>query len=151
QSPRGLAAAPWLHEYSLQTTRAFRALKVWMSIKEHGIDKFGRMIDQNIAQAHFLSDLIDAEPSLERLTPTSINIVCFSVRAEGGDPAVTKAINVEIMLRLQEEGIAMLSDTTIRGRHCLRVAIANHRTRREDLSLLVREIVRLQKSVSEAR
>jgi aromatic-L-amino-acid decarboxylase len=151
QSPRGLAAAPWLHEYSLQTTRAFRALKVWMSIKEHGIDKFGRMIDQNIAQAHFLSDLIDAEPSLERLTPTSINIVCFSVRAEGGDPAVTKALNVEIMLRLQEEGIAMLSDTTIRGRHCLRVAIANHRTRREDLSLLVREILRFQKSVSEAQ
>lgn len=148
QSPRGVAAAPWLHEYGLQTTRAFRALKVWMAVKEHGIDKFGRLIDQNIAQAHYLSDLIDAEPGLERLTPTSINLVCFSCRAEGRDAADIKALNVEIMLRLQEEGIGVLSDTTIKGRHCLRVAITNHRTRRADLDLLVREIVRLQSSIS---
>jgi glutamate/tyrosine decarboxylase-like PLP-dependent enzyme len=144
KSPRGLAAAPWLHEYGLQTTRAFRALKVWMAIKQHGIDKFGRLIDQNIAQAHYLSDLIDAQPGLERLTPTNINIVCFSARVEGCDASAIKALNVEIMLRLQEEGIAVLSDTTIKGRHCLRVAITNHRTRREDLELLVREVVRLQ-------
>lgn len=146
QSPRGVAAAPWLHEYGLQTTRAFRALKVWMAIKEHGIDKFGRLIDQNIAQAHYLSDLIDAEPALERLTPTTINIVCFSCRAEGYEPSATKTLNLEIMLRLQEEGIAVLSDTTIKGKHCLRVAITNHRTRREDLTLLVREVLRLRSS-----
>ena len=148
QSPRGLAAAPWLHEYGLQTTRGFRALKVWMAIKEHGIDKFGRLIDQNIAQAHYLSDLIDAEPSLERLTPTTINIVCFSSRADGQDAASIKALNVEIMLRLQEDGTCVLSDTTIKGRHCLRVAITNHRTQRADLDILVREVVRLQSCIS---
>ena len=53
--PRGLASATWLHEYGLQTTRGFRALKVWMALKEHGIDKFGRLIDQNIAQARHLA------------------------------------------------------------------------------------------------
>jgi aromatic-L-amino-acid/L-tryptophan decarboxylase len=147
KSSRGVAAAPWLHEYGLQTTRAFRALKVWMAIKQHGIDKFGRLIDQNIAQAHYLSDIIDAQPGLERLTPTNINIVCFSARAEGHDAAATKALNVEIMLRLQEEGIAVLSDTTIKGHHCLRVAITNHRTRRDDLGFLVGEIVRLQRTI----
>lgn len=147
-SPRGVAAAPWLHEYGLQTTRAFRALKVWMAIKQHGIDKFGRLIDQNIDQAHYLSDLIDAEPSLERLTPTTINIVCFSCRIDSQEPADIKALNVEVMLRLQEEGIAVLSDTTIKGRHCLRVAIANHRTRRSDLDLLVREVVRLRSGIA---
>ncbi len=54
-----------------------------------------------------------------------------------------KALNIEIMLRLQEEGIAALSDTTVGGRHCLRAAINNHRTRYEDLDLLIREVVRL--------
>jgi glutamate/tyrosine decarboxylase-like PLP-dependent enzyme len=54
-----------------------------------------------------------------------------------------KALNIEIMLRLQEAGIAALSDTTVHGVHCLRVAICNHRTRRDDLDLLVNEIVRL--------
>ena len=53
-----------------------------------------------------------------------------------------EALNIEIMLRLQEDGIAALSDTTVQERHCLRVAICNHRTRREDLDLLVREVVR---------
>ena len=47
------------------------------------------------------------------------------------------------MLRLQEQGIAAISDTTVHGEHCLRVAINNHRTQREDLDLLVRETIRL--------
>jgi aromatic-L-amino-acid/L-tryptophan decarboxylase len=64
-TPRGLAAAPWLHDYGLQTTRGFRALKIWMALKEHGIEKFGRLIDQNIAQGHYLGALIQAEPLLE--------------------------------------------------------------------------------------
>jgi aromatic-L-amino-acid/L-tryptophan decarboxylase len=50
-------------------------------------------------------------------------------------------------MRLQEEGIAAISDTTIHGKHCLRVAINNHRTRRSDLDLLVREVVRLGRHI----
>jgi glutamate/tyrosine decarboxylase-like PLP-dependent enzyme len=51
--------------------------------------------------------------------------------------------NTELLLRLQERGIAAPSDTTIRGRHCLRVAICNHRTQNEDLDLLVSEVLRI--------
>jgi glutamate/tyrosine decarboxylase-like PLP-dependent enzyme len=138
-----LAAAPWLHDYGLQTTRGFRALKIWMALKEHGIEKFGRLIDQNIAQGRYLGALIEAEPQLELIVPVSINIVCFRYRREGVAGAALRALNTAIMLRLQVEGIAALSDTMVRGEHCLRVAINNHRTRREDLALLVRETVRL--------
>ena len=141
-TPRGLAAAPWLHDYGVQTTRGFRALKIWMSLKEHGVEKFGRLIDQNIAQAHYLAALIHAEPLLEMVSPPTINIVCFRYRSDGIERRA-KALNTEIMLRLQEEGIAAISDTTVHGEHCLRVAINNHRTRREDLELLVRETIRL--------
>lgn len=142
KTPRGLASADWLYEYGLQTSRGFRALKVWMALEEHGIEKFGRLIDQNIAQAHYLDELIASEPLLESITPATINIVCFRYRARGLHEAATKRVNLEIMIRLQEEGIAAISDTTVRGKHCLRVAINNHRTRRSDLDLLVREIVR---------
>lgn len=142
-TPRGLASAAWLHEYGLQTTRGFRALKVWMAIQEHGIEKFGRLIDQNIAQARYLTELIEQEPLLELVAPTSINIVCFRYGPRGMDDVARKALNIEIMLRLQEEGIAALSDTTVHGEHCLRVAVNNHRTRREDLDMLVEETLRL--------
>ncbi|WP_192258821.1 pyridoxal phosphate-dependent decarboxylase family protein [Mesorhizobium caraganae] len=149
-TPRGLASGQWLHDYGLQTSRGFKALKVWMALREHGVEKFGRLIDQNIAQGHYLANLIEAEPVLELTAPTSINIVCFRYRAEGLDGERAKALNTEIMLRLQEERIAAISDTTVQGRHCLRVAINNHRTRREDLDLLVAETVRIGKDIDAA-
>ena len=142
-SDRGLASGPWLHEYGLQTSRGYRALKIWMSLKEHGIEKFGRLIDQNIAQARYLTDLIKAEPLLELVAPTNINIVCFRFRPADADRTALKSINSQIMMRLQEEGTAAISDTTVRGEHCLRAAINNHRTRRSDLELLVQETIRL--------
>lgn len=146
-TPRGLASGEWLNDYGLQTTRGFRALKVWMALKQHGLDKFGRLIDQNIAQAGHLARLIEAEPLLELATAPTINIVCFRYQPGlAGEPL--KALNTEIMLRLQEEGIAALSDTTVHGQHWLRVAIANHRTRRGDLDLLVRETLRLGREIA---
>ncbi|TPI44740.1 amino acid decarboxylase [Mesorhizobium sp. B2-9-1] len=149
-TPRGLASGEWLHDYGLQTSRGFRALKIWMALKEHGVEKFGRLIDQNIAQARHLTRLIEAEPALELMAPTTINIVCFRHRLDGASEESLKAFNTEIMLRLQEEGIAALSDTTVQGRHCLRVAIANHRTRRGDLDLLVAEMLRLGQELEAA-
>lgn len=148
---RGLAAAPFLHEYGIQTSRGFRALKVWMSLREHGVGKFGRLIDQDIAKADYLSGLIDRTDGLELLFPTNINIVCFCYNPGRMGGEDLKALNLEIMLRLQEEGIAVLSDTTVHGRHCLRIAVNNHRTRREDLDLLVAEILRIGEEVREER
>lgn len=148
---RGIASSHWLHDYGLQTSRGFRALKVWMALKEHGIEKFGRLIDQNIAQGRCLSGLIEAEPALELVAPTNINIVCFRYHPAGMAGEALKALNVEIMLRLQEQGTAVISDTTVHGEHCLRVAINNHRTLREDLGLLVRETVRLGAEIAKVR
>lgn len=148
QTPRGLAAGEWLYEYGLQTSRGFRALKVWMALKEHGVEKFGRLIDQNIAQGRYLDALVAEEPWLERVAPTAINIVCFRFRPPGLEETALKRLNMEIMMRLQEEGVAAVSDTTVRGKHCLRVAINNHRTRRSDLDLLVREVVRMGQDIA---
>ncbi|WP_434723734.1 pyridoxal phosphate-dependent decarboxylase family protein [Mesorhizobium sp. RIZ17] len=149
-APRGLASGEWLFDYGLQTSRGFRALKIWMALKEHGVEKFGRLIDQNIAQARYLTRLVEAEPALELMAPTTINIASFRHRLAGASEERLKAFNTEIMLRLQEEGIAVLSDTTVRGRHCLRVAITNHRTRRDDLDLLVAEMLRLGREIGAA-
>lgn len=148
--PRGLASAHWLHDFGLQTTRGFRALKIWMALKEHGVEKFGRLIDRNIAQGQYLAALVEAEPLLELVAPTNINIVCYRFRPEGWDGERLKALNTEIMLRLQEEGTAAISDTTVHGQHCLRVAINNHRTRLGDLDLLVRETIRLGDEIVKA-
>src|SRR5262249_9152128 len=105
---RGVASANWLHDYGLQTSRGFRALKVWMALKEHGVEKFGRLIDQNIAQGHYFSALVEAAPDLELVAPTNINIVCYRYRSDGMDAERLKGLNTEIMLRLQEQGTAVI-------------------------------------------
>ena len=143
EKARGVAAAERLSDYGFELSRGFKALKIWMSLKEQGVAKFGRLIDQNIAQGAFLTELIGADPRLELMAPTAINIVCFRYRGQCATEESFKALNTEIMLRLQEAGTAVPTDTTVHGRHCLRVAINNHRTRREDLQLLVSETVRL--------
>jgi len=44
---------------------------------------------------------------------------------------------------LQEQGIAVLSETVINGKRVLRAANANHRSRREDFEVLVKEVIRI--------
>ena len=94
--------------------------------------------------------MIEKEPLLELVAPTNINIVCYRYHPDGIDGEDLKALNTEIMLRLQEEGTVVLSDTTVHGEHCLRVAINNHRTRRDDLELLIRETIRLGEAIVSA-
>jgi glutamate/tyrosine decarboxylase-like PLP-dependent enzyme len=61
---RGLAAgALWFSDYGVQLSRQFRALKVWMSIKEHGLDRFGRMMARNVEQAHYFGRLVRMNPA----------------------------------------------------------------------------------------
>jgi len=147
--PRGLAGgADWYSDYGVQLSRGFRALKIWMSIKEQGLTKLGRLIDQNIAQARKLAQLIDASPELERLAPVDLNIVCFRYRVAGGGEEQAKAINEELLMRLHESGIAVPSYTTLQGRYCLRAAIANHRTRHEDLVTLVDAVLKFGRELS---
>ena len=138
----GPGGADWFSDYGLQLTRGFRALKVWLSFKEHGLDKYGRLIDQNIAQARRLAELVGAEPELELMAPVSLNIVCFRYRGAGGTQAQLNALNEELLIRLHESGVAVPSYTTLGGNYCLRAALANHRTRAADLSVLIDAVLR---------
>lgn len=147
EKPRGIASGEHLYNYNLQTSRGFRALKLWMLLKEHGTAKFGRLIDQNIDQAKYFAKLVLAEPSMALMAPVGLNIVCFRHDPGGLDEAALRKLNSEIMLRLQEEGIAALSDTTVKGHHCLRMAICNHRTTSEDLDLVLAEGLRIAAEV----
>jgi glutamate/tyrosine decarboxylase-like PLP-dependent enzyme len=141
---RGVAGGSrWFNEYGLQLTRGFRALKVWLSLKEHGIEKYGRVIKQNVDQCRYLVELIEAAPKLELMAPAPLNIVCFRYRVKGLDDAALDQLNQQIMFELHEQGIAVPTYTTLNDRFAIRVAHTNHRTRREDFDLLVREVVRI--------
>lgn len=145
---RGLAAGnPWPVEYGPELSRGFRALKVWAQIAEFGTDRLGALITQNCEQAVYLAALVDASPSLELAAPVALNICCFRCVAPGMDAAAADALNDELVIRLQLEGVAAPSATRVNGRLAIRVNITNHRTTRADLDLLVREVDRLAQAV----
>jgi glutamate/tyrosine decarboxylase-like PLP-dependent enzyme len=137
-TPRGIVAGGFpFADLGVQLSRGFRALKVWMSLKAQGADAWGRLVEQNVAQARHLRDRVLAEPRLELLAPAPLNVVCFRYLAPALDPAALDAVNEEILLRVQERGIAVPSSTVLGGRFALRVAITNHRSRLEDFDLFL--------------
>jgi glutamate/tyrosine decarboxylase-like PLP-dependent enzyme len=139
---------PWLTEYGYQLSRKFRALKAWMSIKEHGSEKYGRLIKQNIAQAQYLVELIETAPELELMAPVPLNVVCFRYYVPDLGSKDLDQLNQKILVELQESGLAVLSGTRIGHDFVLHAAHTNHRSRREDFEFLVTEIIRLGKEIA---
>ncbi|HEU5154252.1 MAG TPA: pyridoxal-dependent decarboxylase [Gemmatimonadales bacterium] len=126
----------------IELTRSFRALKVWLSLKAHGLRQFVAIIEQNVEHARRLGELISRHPDLELLTPVSLNIVCFRYAPKGRPDDQLNAANEEILLRIQEAGIAVPSGTVLNGRYAIRVAITNHRSRWEDFETLVNAVTK---------
>ncbi|MGE5602820.1 MAG: pyridoxal phosphate-dependent decarboxylase family protein [Nitrososphaerales archaeon] len=146
---RGVSAGKnWPSEYGVQLTRSFRALKIWMSLREHGAEKYGRLISQNAAQVRYLGERVKETAELELLTPVQLNIACFRYNPGGRNDEALNALNKELLFRMHESGLAAPSYTTLNGRYWLRVANTNHRTRREDFDLLVREVLRLGREIA---
>lgn len=134
-------------ERGLELTRSFRALKVWMSFKTHGIDAFARLIEQNVNQARYCAALIEADPDLELVAPVPLNIVCFRFAPKEANRETLNQVNEEILVRIQESGLAVPSGTRIGDKFALRVAITNHRTKTEDFDLIVKAVSKLGSEV----
>jgi aromatic-L-amino-acid decarboxylase len=140
----GVAHGPRTYgEMGIDLSRGFRALKAWMSIKTYGFDQYARLIDQNVAQARYLASMVDAHGSLELVAPVQLNVVCFRYVRAGMSAEQLDELNEQILVRLQEDGLAVPSGVRIRGKFALRVANVNHRSRREDFEALVHDSARI--------
>ena len=121
----------------LQLSRNFKALKVWMCLKEQGADRIGAAIQGNIDQARYLGRLVEAAEDLELLAPVSLNAVCFRYAPAGLDAEALNPLNMKILIELQSRGIAVPSQTILQGRYAIRVCNTNHRSEMADFDLLV--------------
>jgi glutamate/tyrosine decarboxylase-like PLP-dependent enzyme len=143
---RGLAAgASWPCDLGPDLSRGFRALKTWFTLKTFGTDKLGAMITRTCALAGYLETRILAEPRLELLAPVQLNIVCFRYRA-----ADANRVNGDIVIALQESGIAAPSTTLLDGELAIRAAIVNHRTDTCDIDALISAVLEFGAQLSGA-
>ncbi|MCZ8134580.1 MAG: aminotransferase class V-fold PLP-dependent enzyme, partial [Algoriphagus sp.] len=148
QESRGLSGGlDSINNYGFELSRGFKALKIWMSLKEQGREKYAQMISQNNRQAEYLAELVRNQDELELTAPVSMSITCFRMVKEGWSEDELRKLNREILLRLQEEGIASPSSTILNGKYTLRIANVNQRTRLEDMDLLVKEVLRIGQEI----
>jgi aromatic-L-amino-acid/L-tryptophan decarboxylase len=134
---KGLAAGScWPCDLGPDLSRGFRALKTWFTLKTYGAEKLGAVITRCCALASYLEARILAEPRLELLAPVDLNIVCFRYRTNDAN-----TVNGEIVIDIQESGIAAPSTTVLDGQLAIRAAIVNHRTDRCDIDALVEAVL----------
>jgi glutamate/tyrosine decarboxylase-like PLP-dependent enzyme len=131
----------------VELTRGFKALKVWLSLKAHGVDAIARVIAQNVAQARAFAERVAALPHAVLAAPVALNIVCFRFITPGSTSEQQDAFNKELLVRVQERGIAIVSGSRIGGQYVMRVACSNHRSRWEDFEMLLDGLERLGKEL----
>jgi len=149
QSERGLSGnPPWPRDLGPDLSREFRALKVWMTLKAYGLDGIAGVVEAGCDIARHLEARIAREPSLELLAPVTLNIVCFRVAQAASD---LDALNHEIVVQLQERGIAAPSTTTIDGKLAIRAALFNHRTIAADADALIDGVLQIAAHLAQTR
>jgi len=117
---------------SMELSRRFRALKLWMSFQYHGRQAFREAILRDLAHAQTLAAAIGKEPDLELLTPVTLSAVCFRHRSKN---------NQAILTRVIKRGRVFISNATIGGHFALRACFVNHLTTEADVEAIISEVI----------
>ena len=130
-------------EESLELSRRFRALKLWLSLRYHGLGAFREAIARDLEHAQLLAGLIESRRELQRLAPAPLSAVCFRFvgRDKHAPEAELNRLNAAILQRVLERGRVYISNATLRGAFALRACFVNHRTRPADVEAIVSEVM----------
>jgi aromatic-L-amino-acid/L-tryptophan decarboxylase len=129
-------------EESLELSRRFRALKLWLSLRYHGFAAFRESIRKDLQHARRLADAIKSEPKLELVGAGELSAVCFRCRGNAElSERDLNTLNAAVLKRATERGRVYLSNALLRGRFCLRACVVNHRTKDADIDAIIPEVL----------
>jgi len=140
-------------DFGPQNSRGFRALKVWLALRQAGRAGYARAIAQDVGLARELHRLADADPELEAWT-TRLSITTFRYvppGVEAGAPAgeeLLNRVNEELLGRLQAGGEVFLSNAVVRGAYLLRACVVNFRTSLADIRAVPEVVKRVGAEVA---
>jgi aromatic-L-amino-acid decarboxylase len=136
-------------EESIELSRRFRALKLWLSLRYHGLQAFRAAIRQDLDHAQRLAAAISASASLELLGPVELSAVCFRhVLHNDASEETRNRFNLALLKRVVARGKVYLSNAELKGKFCLRACIVNHRTTETDIDAVVREVLKVAPAVA---
>ncbi|GIF10198.1 pyridoxal-dependent decarboxylase [Actinoplanes teichomyceticus] len=128
------ATVPNQVDKSLQTTRRFDALKLWMTLRTMGSDEIGDMFDTVVDRAYEVYQAIQADPDFEAVAEPTLSTVLFRYRPEGVGVAECDELMPRLRQRLFYGGQAIVAGTTIGGHYWLKFTLLNPNTTMEHLS-----------------
>jgi aromatic-L-amino-acid decarboxylase len=135
-------------EESIELSRRFRALKLWLSLRYHGREAFRQAIRNDLAHARRLAESIVEQPELQLVAPVELSAVCFRYLGKGGiSEAELNRLNPAILKRVNERGRTYLSNAMLRAKFCLRACVVNHRTTDADIEAVVPEVLAAAREV----
>ena len=137
-------------EYGPQNSRGFRALKVWLALRQVGRAGYVKMIAEDMRLAKMLHALVERHPDFEAMTHhlsiTTFRYVPRDVSAEQRTPEIEEylqRLNQALLTRVELSGEAFLSNAIVGGRFALRACIVNFRTSADDIEALPQLLARI--------
>lgn len=135
------------HEYGMQNSRGFRALKVWLMLRQVGRTGYVDMLADDVALTRLMFECVQQEPELEahtcNLSIATFRYVPSDLRGIPEQEEYLNKLNSELVKRIQSSGELFLTNAIIGGKFLLRACIVNFRTSAADVRALPGIIVRL--------
>lgn len=136
-------------DQSIEQSRRFRALKLWLALRYHGRRAFREAIAADIAHARRLADQVCAERTVELLAPVELSAVCFRVKPASVSEQDLNPFNERVLRRVIERRHVYFSNATIRGKFALRCCFLNHRTTDGDVDVILDEVLAAAREVGQ--
>ncbi len=127
-------------DYGYQLSRTSRAVKVWLSLKHHGVAEFRKVVDRMLSLAVFAEERLRHCGDFEILSPARLGIVCFRLTRPGLSEAVLEEWNDAAQAAVNDSGYAFLSSTRLAGRYTLRMCIMARTTEEADVAGVIERL-----------
>jgi aromatic-L-amino-acid/L-tryptophan decarboxylase len=141
-------------DYGPQNSRGFRALKVWLALRQAGAAAYREMIADDIRLSRSMADIVarhgEFELATQALSIATFRYVPREMQSRIGEPETERrleAINRELLDRVQRGGEAFVSNAVVQGRYMLRACIVNFHTDRADVEAFAAIVARIGRTV----
>lgn len=117
-------------DWGIQLGRRFRALKLWFVLRSYGVEGIQAMVREHIRLAQLFKEWVEAHDLFEVMAPVPLSLVCF--RLNNGRPEdELDRLNRDLLKRLNQTGRLLLTQTSLKGKYVIRMAIDSHTTREQ--------------------
>jgi len=137
------AKARNFRDWGIPLGRRFRALKLWLLIREQGVQGLQARLRRDLEHARWLAGEVDAAPDWKRLAPVPFQTVCVRHEPPGLEGEALDAHTLAWARRINESGLAYLTPAMLGERWMVRVSFGVEATERRHVAALW-ELMRAQ-------